>query len=156
MFFLSVCAHKCLFHSTSPPVAGSFVLWAILLAFLLRGYWCGAMILVCHLVIRLFPCHISLIRTLSAIILAPFATVTWIAGNLQHLSCTQSVQGGSHCTTFPCLLQLSISFLSSFFCGIYLLSDAGKKTGADHLLMCWLQLADHPWPSSNIFEQHEN
>lgn len=90
-----------------------------------RGRWRGAMMPVCHLVIELFPCRTSLIRTLGARSLPHLPMLTCIAGNLrqclQPLCSAQSVQAegiplnsffllSSLCTFFPPFVPLSTVF----------------------------------------------
>ena len=136
MFLLYVCAHKWLFLSTSAPddclltcALGYFALFPLLP----RGCWSGVMILVCHLVIGLFPYRTSFIVGTECTYFGPICPqspgLQVTCGN----ACSPftvlcvSRQGGSHCTVFPCLLPLSISFLPSFNCSICLLSEVGKK-----------------------------
>lgn len=139
MFLLYVCAHKWLLLSTSAPddcllicALGYFACSPLFR----RGCWSGVMIVVCHLVMGLFPCRTSFIMGTECTYFGPLCPrspglqVTWIAGNLwqclQPLGSAQSVQA----RTIPlhCLLLLTPTiFLPSFYISICLLSDVGKK-----------------------------
>lgn len=125
-FLLNVCAHECLFLSTSGQVncllicvLGCFSLFPIF-----PRCWSGVMMPVCHLVTVLLLSSLQVCNsrctTSSTDIWAPFAHVTCTAGNLwqclQPLCCAQSVLAEkSLCTAFLYSTSLSVSFLSSLF-----------------------------------------